>query len=175
MPLITAAPCSARQPLRALGNNAEEDIIHYKDKYLTCFFNGDKFTAFYWCLKYDQPDLFLNDFGNQLGTLISLFCRLTVRHKHMPLLCSSLEWKELKKLVQKQAQMPQTWSQFTYLDDAWIVLKNIRFSTFAKHKGQSSPSSVFIVKALVLLAVLPKQEKCLAGDLRDNVRCRWVH
>lgn len=55
----------------------------------------------------------------------------------MPLLCSSLEWKELKKLVRKQAQMPQTWSQFTYLDDAWIVLKNIRFSIFAKHKGQS--------------------------------------
>lgn len=71
--------------------------------------------------------------------------------------------------------MPQTWFQFTYLDDACVVLKNTRFSTFAKHKGQSSPSSVFIVKAPVLLAVLPKQERSLDGDIRDNVWCRWVH
>lgn len=77
MAFITAAPCTARLPLRALGNNVEEDIIHYKDKYLTCFFNGDKLTAFYWCLKYDQADLFLSDFENQLGTQISLFYRLT--------------------------------------------------------------------------------------------------
>lgn len=111
-------------------------------------------------ISYDQPDIFLSDFEKWLGIQIS-FYRWTVRCKHMLLLCSFLEFMEWKKKhIWKQAQMPQTWSQFTYLGDTCILLKKFRFSTFAKHKRQTGPSSVFIVTAPVLPAVFSKQNVC---------------
>ena len=61
--------------------------------------------------------------------------------------------------------MPQTWSQFTCLGDACILFKKISFGTFAKCKGQSGPSSVFILTAPVLPATFPKQ----------GAYCGWWH
>lgn len=72
--------------------------------------------------------------------------------------------------------MPQTWSQFTCLGDPCIILKKIKFSAFAKQKGQSGPSSMFIMTPPVLPAVFLKHRMCVVdGDIRDKVQCGWVH
>lgn len=128
--------------------------------FLTCFFNVLKLCALLmsqlwsaWHLPQwlwevaRQTNLFFLEMNSQTWTYaitLKLFGIYGLKKKHI--------WK--------QAQVTQTWSQFTYLGDNCILLKKIRFNISAKHKGQSGPSSVFIVTVPVLPAMFPKQDVC---------------
>lgn len=63
----------------------KSNSIHFP--FLRRSFDVLKLTfAFYWCLNYDQLDIFFSDFVKQLGIQISSFYRSTVRYKCLLLL-----------------------------------------------------------------------------------------